>query len=76
MNIVNETLTQFFENQILEVTMYIYHYEVDGEPFDVQKVYLDEDNAIIAVGRYPDGDWDEVRVEDLNISSEFVGFGG
>ena len=56
--------------------MYIYHYEVDGEPFDVQKVYLDEDNAIIAVGRYPDGDWDEVRVEDLNISSEFVGFGG
>ena len=70
--IVNETLTEFFENQILEVMMLVYTYKLDGEFFDVQKVYLDENNAIIACGRYPDGIWDEARAEDLEIHCEFV----
>ena len=72
MNIVNETLTQFFENQILEVMMFSYTYKLDGEIFTVSHVYLDEDNAIIACGRYLDGVYDEIRVEDLEIISEWI----
>lgn len=47
--------------------MFTYGYMLDGEPFAVEKVYIDEDGAIIACGRYPDGIWDEAYVEDLEI---------
>lgn len=71
MNIVNETLTQFFENQILEVMMYDCKYYLDGDPFFVDGVYIDEDGAIVAYGHYNDGVGDEAYVDQLEIVRTF-----
>ena len=68
MNIVNETLTQFFENKISEVVMfYDCKYFLDGDPFFVDGVYIDEDGAIVAYGHYKDGIVDEAYVYQLEI---------
>lgn len=71
MNIVNETLTQFFEKQILEVMMYDCKYFLDGDPFFVDGVYIDEDGAIVAYGHYNDGIGDEAYVDKLEIVRTF-----
>ena len=71
MNIVNETLTQFFENQILEVMMYDCKYYLDGYDFIVDGVYIDEDGAIVAYGHYNDGVGDEAYVDQLEIVRTF-----
>lgn len=45
-------------------------YFLDGDPFFVDGVYIDEDGAIVAYGHYYDGFGDVAYVDQLEIYRE------